>query len=173
MKFTTKLLFTWISIFLLFFVTTISLTNMLWGVQMPFWKLLIVFFIAGIVPPALITLFFYKRLDYMESEDIAPPIFSGQKKVVMNFTPRSQNYFDEIMQRVDKNWIISYTDRENKVLKFRTDTRALSWGIGGYVKLLEDKKVLVIVYSMHPDSRREEKILNQTLRLMRAILNPR
>lgn len=123
--------------------------------------------------PALITLFFYKRLDYMESEDIAPPIFSGQKKVVMNFTPRSQNYFDEIMQRVDKNWIISYTDRENKVLKFRTDTRALSWGIGGYVKLLEDKKVLVIVYSMHPDSRREEKILNQTLRLMRAILNPR
>ncbi len=173
MKFTSKLFLTWMSIFLIFFLAVIGIVGLFWGIQIAFWKLALVFFIAGIIPPAILTRFFYKRLNYMESENIEPPVFTGQKKAIFNFTPRSKNsHFDEIMQRVDRNWIVSYSDRENNVLKFRSDTRTLSWGIGGYVKLLEDKKVLVVVYPMNPDSKKESKILTQTLRLMRAILNP-
>lgn len=173
MKFTTKLFLTWISIFLLFFVAVIGILNLFWGIEISFVRLAIVFFIAGILPPGIITLFFYKRLDYMESENIQPPAFKGQKQVEYKCSLRSKNHFDEIMHRVDKTWIISFSDRENQVLKFRTDTRTLSWGIGGYIRLKEDNKVTVIVYPMHADSKREEKYLYQTLRLMRVVLNPR
>lgn len=174
MKFTTKLFLTWMSIFLIFYIAVISILNMFWGIEIPFVKLAIVFFIAGIIPPAVITMFFYKRLDYMESENINPPNFKGQKKMEFKCSLRSsKNHFDEIMHRVDKTWIISFSDRENKILKFRTDTRTLSWGIGGYVKLNEENRVTVIVYPMYADSRREEKYLYQTLRLMRVVLNPR
>lgn len=174
MKFTTKLFLTWMSIFLIFYIAVISILSLFWGIEISFIKLAIVFFIAGVVPPAVITMFFYKRLDYMESEDINPPNFKGQKKVEINCSLRSsKNHFDEIMHRIDKTWIISFSDRENKILKFRTDTRTLSWGVGGYVKLNDDNSVTVIVYPMHADSRREEKYLYQTLRLMRVVLNPR
>ncbi len=174
MKFTTKLFLTWTAIFLIFYIAVISILSLFWGIEISLLKLAIVFFIAGVLPPAVITMFFYKRLDYMESEDINPPNFKGQKKEEFKCSLRSsKNHFDEIIHRIDKTWIISFTDRENNVLKFRTDARVLSWGIGGYVKLNEDDSVTVIVYPMHADSRREEKYLYQTLRLMRVVLNPR
>lgn len=170
MKFTTKLFLTWTSIFLIFYLAVIAIIGVFWGIRIQFWQLLVVFFIAGVLPPAVITRFFYGRLDYMESENPEPPTFSGQKKAVINFKARSVNHFDEILLRIDRNFVVSYSDRENHVVKFRTDTRILSWGVCGYVKMLDIDKVQAIVYPMNADSKREEKILLQTLRLLKSIL---
>lgn len=172
MKFTTKLFLTWTSIFLIFYVAVIAVLGLLWGIRIQFWQLALAFFIAGVLPPAILTWFFFKRLDYMESEDITPPKFSGSRKITMNFKSRSANHFDEILQRIDRGFIISFSDREKQVVKFRTDTRVLAWGIGGYVKMLNDNQIEVIVYPMIADSRREEKILLQSIRLLHALLNP-
>lgn len=172
MKFTTKLFLTWMSIFLLFYLTTIAIIGILWDIRIHFWQLAIVFFIAGIIPPALITALFAKRLDYMESDSLEAPTFSGYKKATLNFKARSANHFDEILQRIDKNFIVSFSDRQNHIVKFRTDCRILAWGVCGYVKMLDDNKVEAIVYPMNPDSKREEKILNQTIRLLNSVLNP-
>lgn len=156
----------------MFFVAIIVVANVLWKVEIDFWHAALVFTIVGIVPPAVITSFYFKRLDYMESDDIEPPTFSGQKKATLKMKTHSQTPFDELMQRVDRQWIISYSDRKNKVLKFRTDTRIMSWGIGGYVKMNHEKSILVIVFPIYEKSRREKLIMNQTLRLMQSILNP-
>lgn len=172
MKFTTKLFLTWTSIFLIFYVAVISVLGLLWGIRIQFWQLALAFFIAGVLPPAILTWFFFKRLDYMESEDLTPPKFSGSRKITMSFKSRSANHFDEILQRIDRGFIISFSDREKQVVKFRTDTRVLAWGIGGYVKMLNDNQIEVIVYPMIADSRREEKILLQSIRLLHALLNP-
>lgn len=173
MKFTTRLLLYWISIFLVFYIGILLAISLFWGLPINFWQILLVFGIVGVIPPVIISAYFFKRLDYMESEDIRPPVFSGQKKAVLKFKPRtSQPPFDEIMLRIDRQWIISYSDREHGVLKFRTDSRMMAWGIGGYVQQTSENTVNVTVYPIFPTSRREKKILNQTLRLMQSILNP-
>lgn len=172
MKFTTKLFFTWTSIFLLFYITVIAIISLFWGIRIQFWQLLLVFFIAGVVPPAALTWLFFKRLDYMESEDANPPTFSGQKKTILTFKARSNNHYAEMLQKIDRNFIVSYSDKENQVVKFRTDSRIMSWGVGGYVKLLDNDKVQTIIYPINADSKREEKVLLQTLRLLRSVLNP-
>lgn len=172
MKFTTKLFLTWTSIFLLFYLTIIAIISLFWGVRIPFLQLLLAFFIAGVLPPASLTWLFYRRLDYMESEDQEPPTFSGHKKAILNYNPRSNNPYAELLQKIDRNFIVSYSDKETGVVKFRTDSRIMSWGVGGYVKLQDDNKVKAIIYPMNADSKREEKILLQTLRLLRSILNP-
>ncbi len=153
MKFTTKLFLTWMSIFLIFYITVIGIISLFWGIRIQFWQLFLVFFIAGVLPPAVITWFFYKRLDYMESENPDPPSFS-------------------MLQKIDRSFIVSYSDKEACVVKFRTDCRIMSWGVCGYVRLLDQSKVEAIVYPMNTDSKREEKILLQTLRLLRSVLNP-
>ena len=172
MKFTTKLFLAWMFIFLIFYVAVITIISLFWGIRIQFWQLFLVFFIAGVLPPAVITWFFYKRLDYMESENPDPPSFSGQKKALLTFRSKSNNPYAEMLQKIDRSFIVSYSDKEACIVKFRTDCRIMSWGVCGYVRLLDQSKVEAIVYPMNTDSKREEKILLQTLRLLRSVLNP-
>jgi hypothetical protein len=131
-----------------------------------------VFFIVGVIPPGLITAWFSGRLNYMESENLDPPLFSGQKRATFHFNGHTKHPFDEVLQRVDRQWIISFSDRKNHVLKFRTDARMFSWGMGGYLRMEDNKKITVIVYPINPKSEREELFLNQLLRVMSSILQP-
>jgi len=172
MKFTTKLILYWASVFLLFLLGMILVMMAFGDVQFKLWQLLIAFIINGIIPPAIITSFFYKRLDYMESENLAPPNFKGQKKAELSFTPKTSSPFDELLQKVDREYIISYSDREKKVLKFRTDCRMLSWGIGGYVNMIDSENVSVVVYPIFENSRRQGLILDQILTILNSIFNP-
>lgn len=171
MKFTIRLFLYWVSIFLIFFIGTQLVAFLLWNMYVEPWQGILVFLIVGVIPPAVFTSFFYKRLDYMESEKLDPPSFRGQKKAVFHFSGRTKCPFDEVLQRVDRQWIISYSDRTNRILKFRTDARMISWGMGGYLKMEDEEKVTVIVYPVRSGSKREKLFVNQTLRLMHAILN--
>lgn len=171
MKFTTKLLIFWASVFLIFLLGIISVMSVFWGVEFDFWQILIAFIINGVIPPAIITSFFYNRLEYMESEIDDPPKFTGLKTMNLPFKSRTSCPFDEMMQKVDRQYIISFSDRKRKILKFRTDTRMLSWGIGGYLKMLDDETVEAYVYPVFKNSRREELTLNQTLRVLHSIFN--
>ena len=170
MKFTTKLFLTWTSIFLIFYLSVIAIISMFWGIRFPFWQLAIVFSISGVLPPAFLTMLFYRKLDYMESANLAPPKFSGAKSLDITYTPRTRRVYDEVFQKIDKGFIVSYSDKANGVIKFRTDSRVLSWGVCGYVRLMDENKIEATVYSMNADSKREEKILLQTLKLLDAVL---
>jgi len=171
MKFTTRLFLYWVSIFLIFSIGVIGVVYLLWGFRVNLLPAALVFFIVGVIPPGLITAWFSRRLNYMESEKLDPPTFSGSKKATFQFKGHTRNPFDEVMQRVDRQWIISFSDRKNRVLKFRTDARMFSWGLGGYLKMEEDDKITVIVYPINPKSEREEHFLNQLLRVMVTILH--
>ncbi len=170
MRFTTKLFLTWTSIFLIFYLAVIAIVALLWGFDIKFWQLALVFVIAGVIPPAFLTMLFYRKLEYMESESSNPPSFKGQKEVVLPFRSRTTDYYNEVLQRVDLGFIVSYSDRESGVVKFRTDSRIMSWGVCGYVKLLEGNNVQAIVYPMNPGSKREELIINQTIGVLKAVL---
>lgn len=172
MRFTTRLFFYWVSIFLMFYTGVIVVVFLLWGLKVNLWQALLVFFIVGMIPPGLITLYFSKRLDYMESDNREPPSFIGQKKAMFTFKGRTGHPFDEVMQRIDRQWIISFSDRENRMLKFRTDARMASWGLGGYLKMEKENSVTVVIYPIHPRSKREALMVNQTLRVMKTILDP-
>ena len=86
MKFTTKLIIFWASVFLLFLLGMIFVMMAFGDIHFKFWQLLIAFVINGIIPPTIITSFFYKRLDYMESENINLPILKDEKQ--QNFPSR-------------------------------------------------------------------------------------
>ena len=172
MKFTTKLIIFWASIFLMFLLGIVFVMTVFWGVRFEFWQIFIAFIINGIIPPAIITSLFFKRLNYMESESIDPPNFKGMKTVELPFKARTRSPFDELMQKVDRQYIISFSDREKKILKFRTDSRLLSWGISGYIKMNGPEKVTVVVYPIYENSRRDALTVNQTLRILNSIFNP-
>lgn len=170
MKFTIRLYLYWVSIFFTFFVGIIFVVYLLWGVRPDFLRMGLVFFIVGMIPTAVITYYFSKRLDYMESEDSDPPSFSGQKTALFRFNGRTEHPFDEVMQRVDRQWIISYSDRKKGILKFRTDARMTSWGLGGYLKMEDNVNILVIIYPIHPRSQREKLMVEQLLLFMKTVL---
>lgn len=175
MSFTFRLYCYWVSIFLVFYVGVIVVVQLLWGMNVVIWQAALVFFIVGMIPPGILTFLFSKRLNYMESDNIDPPDFTGQKKMTFTFKGNTKFPFDEVLQRVDRQWIISYSDRQNEVLKFRTDSRMASWGLGGYLRMYKDgeeggSRVVVIVYPIHSKSKRESVMVTQTLRVMRTIL---
>lgn len=171
MRFTVRLFLFWVSVFLIFYLAVIGVVYLFWQLHIEFWQLALVFFLVGVIPPALITAYFFRRLEYMETEKLDPPTFTGQKKARFTFHPRTRNPFDEVMQRVDRQWIISYSDRINRVLKFRTDARMMSWGVGGYIHMDQEGTVEVIVYPIYSKSKREELMLTQLLRVMASVLN--
>lgn len=171
MRFTIKLYLYWVSIFLTFYVGIIVVVNFLWRIDIVLWQAALVFFIVGMIPPALITYYFSKRLDYMESDDLNPPSFSGQKTALFHVKSHSDHPFDEVMQRIDRQWIISYSDRKQGVLKFRTDARMTSWGLGGYLKMKDRETILVIIYPVRLRSKREKLMVEQLLKLMVSVLN--
>ncbi|WP_352422992.1 hypothetical protein [Proteiniphilum sp.] len=170
MKFTIRLYLYWVSIFLTFFMGVVLVVYFLWGVWGDLPQMGLVFFIVGMIPPAILTLFLAKRLDYMESDDTNPPSFSGQKTELFHFKGRTEQPFDEVMQRVDRQWIISYSDRKKGILKFRTDARMAAWGLGGYMKMEDKESILVIVYPIRPRSKRERLMVEQLLLLMKSVL---
>ena len=172
MRFTTRLFLYWVSIFLIFSIGVIGVVYFLWDFRVNLLQAAVVFFIVGVIPPGLITAWFSRRLNYMESERLDPPLFSGQKRATFQFKGHTSHPFDEVMQRVDRQWIISYSDRKNHVLKFRTDARMFSWGLGGYLKMEDAEKITVIVYPINPKSAREELFMNHLLRVMGTILQP-
>ncbi|MFA7140503.1 MAG: hypothetical protein WC126_05795, partial [Proteiniphilum sp.] len=150
MRFTVRLFFFWVSVFLIFYLAVIGVVYLFWRIHIDFWQAALVFFLVGIIPPGVITAYFFRRLDYMESEKRDPPPFTGQKKACFQFKARTTHPFDEVLQRIDRQWIISFSDRKNRVLKFRTDARMQSWGVGGYLSMTDDGTVEVIVYPIHP-----------------------
>lgn len=171
MKFTIKLYLYWVSVFLTFFVGVILVVYLLWGWRTDLLQMGLVFFLVGMIPPAVITCFFAKRLDYMESDDTMPPPFTGQKSARFPVKMRKEQPFDEVMQRIDRLWIISYSDRKKGVLKFRTDARVFSWGLCGYLKMEDDMKHFqVIVYPIHARSQRENMMVEQLLEFMKTAL---
>lgn len=170
MRFTVRLFLYWVLVFMTFYLAVLGVGYLLWGLTVSVWQAALVFFLAGVVPPALITGYYFKRLDYMESELLTPPPFEGQKKARFSYRAKTDSPFDEVMQRIDRQWIISFSDRRNKVLKFRTDSRMMSWGVGGYLSMPDNNTIEVIVYPIHPNSRREKLILTQLLRLMASVL---
>lgn len=170
MRFTVRLYLYWVSIFLTFFVSILLVVYLLWDFRPVLWQGGVVFLIVGMIPPGIITLFFAKRLDYMESDDLEPPSFSGQKSEQFHFKGRTAQPFDEVLQRVDRQWVISYSDRKKGILKFRTDARMAAWGLGGYIKMIDKETVLVIVYPIQPRSQREKLMVDQLFLLMRSIL---
>lgn len=170
MRFTIRLYLYWVSIFFTFYVGVIFVVSLLWGLQLDFLRMGLVFFIVGMIPPAIVTFFYAKRLDYMESDDMEPPSFAGQKTMLFQFKGRTDHPFDEVMQRIDRQWIISYSDRKKGILKFRTDTRMISWGLGGYLKMEDKENILVIVYPIHSRSKREKIMVDQLLELMKSVL---
>lgn len=172
MKFTTKLIIFWASVFLIFLLGIIFVMTVFWEVRFNYWHLFIAFVINGIIPPAVITSLFYKRLDYMESENIEPPTFEGVKTAQIPFKARTRYPFDELMQKVDRQYIISFSDRERQILKFRTDSRMLSWGISGYIKMIDENNVVVVAYPIFSNSRRDALTVNQTLRVLNSVFNP-
>lgn len=108
----------------------------------------------------------------MESENIEPPIFDGVKTAQLPFKARTRYPFDEMMQKVDRQYIISFSDREKQILKFRTDSRMLSWGISGYIKMIDENNVVVVAYPIFSNSRRDALTVNQTLRILNSVFNP-
>lgn len=170
MKFTVKLYLYWVSIFLFFYLGVLLVICLMWKVRPDPLRAALVFFLVGMLPPAIITLYFSKRLDYMESDDLNPPSFPGQKSMTFQFVGSSARPFDEIMQRMDRQWIISYSDRKSHILKFRTDARMTSWGLGGYLKLRADGSILVIVFPVSPHSKREKVMVEQLFLLMDSVL---
>lgn len=174
MRFTVKLFLTWVFIFLTFYVGVLLVMGLLWEVFIDFWKIVLAFLIVGVIPPAVITAFFAKKLNYPESEDLKAPKFENQKRATLTFRQLSmkQKPFEEMMMRVDRQWVVSFTDRKNQVLKFRTDTQMMSWGVGVYMKMEDAETVQVIVYPIYPISRREKMQMNRTLRILQSILNP-
>ncbi|MDD4008916.1 MAG: hypothetical protein PHQ67_03780 [Fermentimonas sp.] len=171
MQFTFRLYFYWVSIFLIFYIGILAAIFVFWGLNMNFWQILLVFFIVGMIPPAIITGYFWKRLNYMESDNVSPPVFSGQKKATFKYKGQAKFPFDDILQRIDRQWIVSYSDRKNCILKFRTDARMTSWGFGGYIKMVDGENITVIIYPMFPKSKREKIMVNQIIRVMSTILN--
>ena len=171
MKFTTKLIIFWASIFLIFLSGIILVMSVFWGVKFNYWHLFIAFIINGIIPPIVITSLFYKRLDYMESENIEPPKFDGVKTRNLPFKARTRFPFDEMMQKVDRQYIISYSDRKNQIIKFRTDSRMLAWGISGYIKMIDSENVVVVAYSIF-NSKRDALTVSQTISVLQSIFNP-
>ncbi len=170
MRFTLRLFLFWVSVFLIFYLAVLGVVYLFWQFRIDFWQAALVFVLVGIIPPALITSYYFRRLDYMESEKLDPPTFAGLKKARFNYQARGDCPFDEVMQRVDRQWIISFSDRKNKVLKFRTDARMMSWGLAGYLSMQEKDKVEVVVYPIQPRSKREDLMLTQLLRLMASVL---
>ena len=63
--------------------------SVFWNATFNFWQLLVAFVINGVIPPAIITSFFYYRLEYMESEDDTPPKFKGVKELDIKFEATS------------------------------------------------------------------------------------
>lgn len=173
MKFTFKLYLYWVSIFLTFFVGVLLVVYLLWDFRPILWQMGLVFFIVGMIPPGIITLFFAKRLDYMESDDPNPPSFSGQRTELFHFKGRTEQPFDEVLQRIDRQWIISYSDRKKGILKFRTDARMAAWGLGGYLKMEDKETILVIVYPIQPRSKREKQMVEQLILLMKSVIGCR
>ena len=172
MKFTTKLIIFWASVFLIFLLGVVFVMTVFGDVHFNYWHLLIAFVINGIIPPAIITSLFYKRLDYMESENLEPPTFRGVKTANLAYKPRSGKCpFDDMMHKVDRQYIISFSDRKKQILKFRTDSRMLSWGISGYIKMTDPENVEVYVYPIFSNSRRDALTVNQTLRILHSIFN--
>ncbi|MDR1517440.1 MAG: hypothetical protein LBS52_04980 [Dysgonamonadaceae bacterium] len=172
MKFTTKLLLFWISVFLIFYLAVMVILLVSFGLDTNLGQLMLVFSVTGVLPPMVITAFFSKKLDYMESENTNPPDFKGQQRAVFAFKPHSAgNAFHEVWQIMDRNWIISFSDSQGHVLKFRTDSRVMSWGIGGYVRLSDDYMLEVVVYPIFENSKSEEHFVNQTMQMMKTLFD--
>ena len=169
MKFTTQLLTFWILVLSFLYCFVALIVFVISNNFINIWTLIAGFVVLCVLPPVFITAIFYKPLDYMESDDLNPPRFKGQREATFRINPRSRNPFDDVMQRIDRRWIISFSDRKNHVLKFRTASRMMAWGIGGYVKMNDDLTVQIVVYPVSSSSLLTEKVMESTLASLRSL----
>jgi len=62
MRFTIRLYLYWVTISLIFFAGIQVVAYLLWGMHIVLWQSVLIFVIVGMIPPAIITLWFSRRL---------------------------------------------------------------------------------------------------------------
>ena len=81
------------------------------------------------------------RFKYLESDNIEKPAF---KDVCFSVLQMSQNFdFNCLKTEIAENWIITFSDDAERVLKFRERISAFrNWGAGGWLTYDSDAHVL-------------------------------
>ena len=78
----------------------------------------------------------FPRIKYLENDDTAKPSF---KDVCSSMVNTSQGFdFNRLKTEIADKWVVTFSDDEKKVLKFRTKIRFFSWGAATWLRYDSD-----------------------------------
>ena len=84
----------------------------------------------------------FSRIKYLKSNDIVKPFFkcASSSETVLSQTVN----FSRLKSEISSNWLVTFSDDTNHVIKFRQKTNCFTdtWGVAAWLKLDVDVKTL-------------------------------
>ena len=103
-----------------------------------------IYFLIGISGLIVLNTKIITRLKYLERKDSHKPLF----KIVETscFSLNCNTGFDDLKQKISDKWVITFSDENEKVIKFRDKIIFKSYGSGAWLKLDEESDKVYLDY---------------------------
>ena len=132
---------------------------------------LLITVVYSIVYYAMIKVTFKPKFAYLESDEIDEPIFGNKNEKMIAIENESLDII-EIKKEVQKKWIITHFDENNRIIKFRTKISFSSWGIGAVLKIdFENKRIKVISFPIVGYTQKGRQLSKQLIESIEKMTN--
>jgi len=172
MKATKKIFYLAFIVVLTLYVSTNVLFNLITGKEIDLINItsigLIISIAYSLLYYGVISITLKPRYDYLESEELKEPVFGDKLEKVTKIESSSFD-FNEIKNKIQKEWIITNSDNQNNIIKYRSKMKFNSWGVGCFLKV-ENETIKIISFPIAGYTQKGKKLAVEMIDLTEKII---
>lgn len=116
----------------------------------------------------LISVSFKPRYNYLESVELKEPDFKDKYEKMIE-TEHALFDFNEVKNKIQERWVITFFDSQNMILKYRSDIKFNSWGVGGFLKMGKDT-IKIISFPILGYTRKGQRLSQEMITLTEKMI---
>jgi len=135
---------------------------------------LLSFFLTGIVIstlyPAGLSVLLKPRFKYLESKEPDEPMFRDKRERSIALKNETIE-FNEIKNEIQKYWIVTYFNENEKIIKYRMKIGIGTWGAGVFLKFdIESNQLKIVSFPIEGYTKKGNKLAMKMIEMTENII---
>jgi len=112
------------------------------------------------------------KFKYLESKDSDEPIFGDKRERIIILKKNKTIDFLEIKNVIKRNWIITYFNDDEKIIKYRMKMNFGTWGAGVLLKFdIERNQLKIVCFPIAGYTQKGDKLALQMIEKTEILIN--
>ena len=131
----------------------------------------------GVIISIIYSLIYYGGLSvtlkpkfaYLESEELNEPVFGDKCERTIKKDNTTLN-FNDVTNKIQEKWKVTYSYRQNNIIKFRSKINFNTWGVGVILKF-DNENIKIISFPITGYTKKGNKLAKHMIEMTEKLIN--